>query len=1202
MAELGCFAFAQQRRKAGGSYGFSGLSTASTGSGRAISEGAAPAPAELPCVPEDAPSVQVFYEGSRRHQGERRLALNKDILGIAAQPGEAEDSLVLSGAQVSVQGECVSVDSRHARRLVLQCENAAAAEKWAAKLRDASQFAERAYMRSAAQVNTTHRRHTERVAMLESRVNATMQAAVSRQQRINDLQAALEGNKDRDHRIKELEMAVQESNREVSLKTDRVKELEAALENGGMGGAGGASMAIMDQAVSKFDLMIGDREEHMLPGSTVWQLKQAMDAVRSSNSTVPPAIAELIGTLVEALRWPMALRQRLADSERTVKEQKMLVDESKAQLEELSKRLAIDQDARRAAEEQVSSLKTLLDKAESAAEEAVSKLSSLENASHIEELQMLQEQRQKESQKRQEAEGQARELKDRLQFIEEMLDPVMAEEQAVKLRERLRAAESSLEEAGKRQRVLDAAHEDELRNLRGKLEDSEDSQKAIAAEAADLREKLEERKAIGDVEKDQELEELRAQQKQNEARRAQLDSEMETLREALKVAEQSTDETVERHRSELVSRHGEELQKLYEQVASATDEKTRLANEANALREHLRKTQALTVQSHSDTQSKLVELQKKLEDAERRAEDAALHQKRVEDEAYAEELKAIQQKFVDAEEARNKAQSFAAELKNALTAAESSAREAAEKQVEDLKATHNRELEDLQRQRAVAQDRERDVESKLAELRGQLESAEGAKRDATDQSVREAEERRAQVQLLEGQQEVAESEKKRVEAQMLDLETRLAAAQKLAEQAQLRTLAIDDASEKELTVLREKQAEAERRLLEAAKETEQLKADLQASVEVASTTDAEAQQHQEQMRLQHEQQLEALYMERQAAEEQRRHAEVLLLQAKMEVEAVSREKDQVQQSYLDSVESLRAQQKEMEDRRSAAEAEAAELRVRLNAAEQDFENSQASSSQERAVLQEQLAGLKFKQLEAEQQAEEATVRLEDMGRKLLMAEASADESTRRQVQMLEAASTIDAQHEEETAELHRKHQESEAKRLAAEQQVVDLKKRLIAATRMAEQVSAQNAQEGSDTGVRMTASAIAFADDVQDNISSSTKYQRQASDGFMSAASEHGGISPREAEAAESGAKEGDSPEAVQVTLEHWLAAADQAAEKLKEVKQMAVEEEFRSLSQPAGKATLTKKELEDRLRAAELEVGKLQKVAENQMAGDDNL
>jgi len=190
------------------------------------------------------------------------------------------------------------------------------------------------------------------------------------------LEAIVDKGRQRDQRIKELEVAMDKCAREATARAEHIKDLEDAIAKQRESDDPAAS-AVLQDAMTFADQMLSSREELVVDSRSVLQLRESVDQIRRVQPKVEAPVAELINRLVTALRWPLALRQRLAKAEQEVKEHRAIQDAKEKETHSKLDSIKEDHEAatreRDLANEQVFKLQSYLDEAKNAVDEAVEK-------------------------------------------------------------------------------------------------------------------------------------------------------------------------------------------------------------------------------------------------------------------------------------------------------------------------------------------------------------------------------------------------------------------------------------------------------------------------------------------------------------------------------------------------------------------------------------------------------------------------------------------------------------------------------------------------------------------------------------------------------------------------------------------------------------------------------------------------------------
>jgi len=656
----------------------------------------------------------------------------KDMLLIGKAPGEADISVLLSGAQIAVKGTSVLISPRLSPSLTLSFGSAAEAERWAARLRDASQQAERAQAQNLKSLSDdSQRAQNARIAELEARVSATLHAAVDRSKRIKELEATIEEGRERDLRIKELEEAVQESMQEASVRGERIRELEEVLASRG-GVPDAAASAVLEDAMRFAEQMLENRQEELaIDGEGAQGLQEAVEAVQRAKPAVDGEVAELVSQLVAALRWPLVLRRRLLNAEQTVKQQKELQDSTLRELHDLQQRHTDSEREKRRVEAEVASLSRQLEIAEKTAEEAVGRLEEIHNATEGE-YPKLQDQQQLEEAKRVQAEALSSELRDRLAAAEAAAEAAAAKEKA----------------------VLDAEHRKELDALHQRHADTEIQKQMAETQATELRQMLvvAERNADEAVARQKEVlekahaEDLRTFQQLCAAADAQRDDAEERateLRKQLLTAEQAIDAAATRQKELVDQEYQEELNNLQQHHTMAQSQRDHAELQASELKDRLDAAEQATRQATEqatrqcavvDAKRERAELQaialkQRLVDAEQAYDKSMRSHKALSDTAHGQEIDELQKRHVLAQSQRDLAEERAAKLSSELVAAQQALDEHAARQREALVASREDDFRAVQLQYAKAEMVISEQEQRARELREKLANAEVASHD-----------------------------------------------------------------------------------------------------------------------------------------------------------------------------------------------------------------------------------------------------------------------------------------------------------------------------------------------------------------------------------------------------------------------------------------------------------------------------------------
>lgn len=685
----------------------------------------------LPLIGPDAPEVKCRLDPSKPVTGPCRIAIVKDMLVIGRKPGEADDSVLLTGAKIVLKGTTVLVSPRLTPPLTLHFSTVPEAERWASKLRNVAGMHERVPSQG---LEDSQRAQSARIAELEARVSATLHAAVDRSKRIKELEATIEEGKERDARIKQLEEAVEETMQEASARGERIKELEAVLASRG-GVPDAAASAVLEDAMQFAEQMLENRQEELaIDGEGAQGLQEAVEAVQRAKPAVDGDVADLVSKLVTALRWPLVLRRRLVDAEQTVKHQKEIQDHTLRELQNLQQRHETSESEKAQVEAEVISLKRQLTMAERTAEEAVGRLEEIHNSTGGEHL-TLQDQRPMEEAKRTQAEALSRELRDKLAL-----------------------AEKAVEESTARQKEeLDALHQDEVQALQRKHDDTEVARKAAQEHAEELRDMLvvAERNANKAVaEQREELERAHADdlaalqrlREEADVQRRDAEERSNDLRRQLELTEQAIDAAASQEKRLLDEQHEEELLRLRQEQQQAKDQRDDAAQKALELEARLQAAEQaaklaadqVSLQTvDADKRREFAELQaialkQRLVDAEQAFDESMKSQKALKDSAHDQELQDLHERHALARKERDLAETRAAQLSDELLAAQRAADTQVAEKYEALDAVREDEVTAVRKQHAKAEAMIGEVEMRANELREKLASAESALNNKTE--------------------------------------------------------------------------------------------------------------------------------------------------------------------------------------------------------------------------------------------------------------------------------------------------------------------------------------------------------------------------------------------------------------------------------------------------------------------------------------
>ncbi|CAE7550187.1 GDB1, partial [Symbiodinium microadriaticum] len=716
---------------------------------------------DLPFVDAGSPAVRCFGPGRERCGEVRYLALFTDQLLLNATPGPPEETISIAGAEVTHQAAVLLVQLPE-KAFSLWFEDAEEAEYWAESLG----FAAGAAAPSEEEQLKLEGMHSSKVQELENRVAAALRAAYDRSARIKELEDTIESGKDREIRIQQLEEVLHDTLEEAEARAERIEALEWQLDSKD-GVSDPVATALLQDAMDFADELLEQHSDMWTEDDSAAQLREAVQAVQKSKPGIDSEVAELIRQLVTALRWPVVLRERLADAEATVKEQeeiqeqalreivdlqkkcdtlesesqehqealkraqeqKALTDvEHEQELQRLKEREEEAEKKRHEAEEKAQELRELLDYADQAAEEAIRrKREELEKA-HAEELSQLRQLTEVADAQQKEAHDKAVELHQKLQAAEAAIDA-----KAEKEKERL-SAQHDEEIAGLKLQIASAEQQrdrarEQALNLNQQLEDSQ----VQTDELAQLREALEEAQRTSAFDKDalqqreqqersylEELEQLKRNREATDKRRAEAEGHLSELREMLASAQKRSDEAGETQK-EQATRHAMEVRGLQtrcetaevqEQLAEAKAQKLKerlvtelqAADEAGSKQqkqlekerekelEDVRQQQREAETDRKAADARAEELKKKLEEAERRAFEAAHHQKANVDAAKEEEICKLRQQMETAEEKADKTEAQASQLREKLAMAEVSLSEEAQRRIDLIEQERLRSL------------------------------------------------------------------------------------------------------------------------------------------------------------------------------------------------------------------------------------------------------------------------------------------------------------------------------------------------------------------------------------------------------------------------------------------------------------------------------------------------------------------------------
>eukprot|EP00434_Breviolum_minutum_P024935 symbB.v1.2.022024.t1/scaffold1885.1/size149428/5 len=398
------------------------------------------------------------------------------------------------------------------------------------------------------------------------------------------------------------------------------------------------------------------------------------------------------------------------------REQKTLTDAAhEDEMQKLKEREEEAERKRQEAEEKAKELRELLDYADQAAEEAVQhKRQELEKA-HEEEINKLRQLTDVADAQQKEAQAKAIELHQQLAEAEAAID-ARAEEEKEKLSAKHQDEITSL----KRQILGMEEQRDQAKataaSLNKQLEDSQTSQ---SDELEHLKEALEEARKLQSADKHvleqkqkedahyfAELEELKQNRQETDRRRAEAEGHLSELREMLASAQKRTDDVMESSKA-MESKHAQavvELRGLQSRCESAEIQEELAEAKAQRLKEKL-----MTEMQAADEGSKM----QKLEEKDRDTRDIRDR-----------ELEDVRQLQREAESNRKAADARAEELHRRLEEAERRALEAAQQQKASLDAAREEEVNNLRKQMQTAEEKVDKMESQASQFREKLAAAE----------------------------------------------------------------------------------------------------------------------------------------------------------------------------------------------------------------------------------------------------------------------------------------------------------------------------------------------------------------------------------------------------------------------------------------------------------------------------------------------
>lgn len=591
---------------------------------------------EQPVISDLAPVVRCFSQARSRCGELRRLALFKDELLLGSQPGPPEESIGLAGTEITRHGAVLLVKpSGEEDALTLWLEDAEEAEYWADLLACVATASAPEGMQQTLSLGDGELISSSKIQELENRVSTALRAAYERAARIKELEDTVEEGKDREKRILQLEEVLHETLEEAETRAERIEELEWRLEQGGAADPAAANM--LQDAMAFADQLLA--EDLLTEDGSAQELREAVHAVQQAKPKVDAEVAGLIQKLVTALRWPLVLRERLADAEQTVKEQEEIQEQALYEIIEFQKKC---------------------DELASEKEEAA-RQRQLTDSSHADELRKLEESKEAAEKKREEAEGKAKEFKELLEFADKAAEEAVA-------RERSALEKSHAEEMGKLRHLSDIAEaqqkeaKENANSLQRQLQAAMEAQSAAQQQLSD-----------GDDKLKQELQELRRNREIVDAKRSEAEKQREELRSMLAAAQGKTDEAVADAKSTLEAKHAQEVQRLDRQLQSEQVKRELAESQAKELKDGLVADARAADEASAQQQTKLQDAQE-------------MHRER------SSEVENLQEQVRAAEAKVGRVEHTARELRERLAAAEASMDEEAQRRFQVLQAEHAKSL------------------------------------------------------------------------------------------------------------------------------------------------------------------------------------------------------------------------------------------------------------------------------------------------------------------------------------------------------------------------------------------------------------------------------------------------------------------------------------------------------------------------------
>mmetsp|Transcript_76022 Transcript_76022/g.180907 ORF Transcript_76022/g.180907 Transcript_76022/m.180907 type:complete len:534 (+) Transcript_76022:90-1691(+) len=446
-------------------------------------------------MPEDTPLIECYYDGVHAtHDGPRYVHVAPGVLYIGSRVHKVDDLVPLDSAVIKASGEVVTVAAKRCPLLTLNLGSEAEAVSWMNKLKDAAtpEAAPEASPKSeeASKPSEASAAHQARIEQLEKRVNATLKEAVSRAQRIQELEVQVkEGHEQRQKQIQDLKANAEQCAKDVSTKAKKVADLReqekevseqvktheqkvATLE--AELAAEGTSKAALKGVLNTVQDMVTSAQEHGVEESDPILLRTSADKVQEALPKTDTAVTELMEGMASALRWPTALKKRLAAAEQSASEHRKLQDASMQQLEDLKKQFDQERIQKEEAETRAADLQKQLAIAQEAANEASEKLLALEDTRAKETMQLKQQIEVAQAA----ADANTAKLEDALAVKDEVMQKEIAAAEAEKsaaeaaaedLRGRIDATRRAAANAEAQLHELQASRQDEISELKRQL-------------------------------------------------------------------------------------------------------------------------------------------------------------------------------------------------------------------------------------------------------------------------------------------------------------------------------------------------------------------------------------------------------------------------------------------------------------------------------------------------------------------------------------------------------------------------------------------------------------------------------------------------------------------------------------------------------------------------------------------------------------